>query len=36
MKQTPGSTLGKENLQAGGTSFLDKFINKYKKQKVRA
>jgi len=36
MKQTPGSTLGKQNLQAGGTSFLDKFINKYKKQKVRA
>jgi hypothetical protein len=35
MKQTPGSTLGKENLQAGGSSFLDKFINKYKKQKVR-
>lgn len=36
LKQTPGSTLGKENLQAGGTSFLDKFINKYKKQKVSA
>ena len=36
MKQTPGSTLGKQNLQAGGISFLDKFINKYKKQKVRA
>jgi hypothetical protein len=36
MKQTPGSTLGKQNLQAGGTSFLNKFINKYKKQKVRA
>jgi hypothetical protein len=35
-KQTPGSSLGKENLQPGGTSFLDKFINKYKKQKVRA
>ena len=35
MKQTPGSSLGKENLQAGGTSFLDKFINKYKKEKVR-
>jgi len=35
-KQTPGSSLGKENLQAGGTSFLDKFINNYKKQKVRA
>ena len=36
MQQTPGSTLGKQNLQAGGTSFLDKFINKYKKQNVRA
>ena len=36
VKQTPGSTSGKENLQAGGTSFLGKFINKYKKQKVRA
>ena len=36
MKQTPGSTLGKQNLQVGGTSFLDKFINKYKKQKVSA
>jgi len=36
LKQTPGASLGKENLQAGGTSFLDKFINKYKKQKVRA
>jgi hypothetical protein len=36
IKQTPGSSLGKENLQPGGTSFLDKFINKYKKQKVRA
>ena len=36
MKQTPGSTLGKENIQAGGKSFLDKFINKYKKQKVSA
>jgi len=34
MKQTPGSTLGKENIQQGGRSFLDKFINKYKKQKV--
>lgn len=34
--QTPGSTLGKENLQKGGRSFLDKFINKYKKQKVSA
>jgi len=36
LKQTPGASLGKENLQAGGVSFLDKFINKYKKQKVRA
>ncbi len=36
MKQTPGASLGKQNIQAGGTSFLDKFINKYKKQKVRA
>lgn len=36
LQQTPGASLGKENLQAGGTSFLDKFINKYKKQKVRA
>ena len=35
IKQTPGSTLGKENLQQGGKSFLN-FINKYKKQKVRA
>jgi hypothetical protein len=34
MKQTSGSTLGKENIQQGGRSFLDKFINKYKKQKV--
>ena len=35
VKQTPGSTLGKENLQQGGKAFLD-FINKYKKQKVSA
>jgi hypothetical protein len=34
LKQTPGASLGKENLQAGGVSFLDKFINNYKK-KVR-
>ena len=34
IKQTPGSTLGKENLQQGGKTFLN-FINKYKKQKVR-
>lgn len=34
MKQTPGSTFGKENLQKGGNSFLDKFINKYRKSKV--
>ena len=33
LKKTPGSTLGKENLQSGGTSFLDKFINKYKNKK---
>jgi phosphopantetheine adenylyltransferase len=36
IKQTPGSNLKKENLQSGGRSFLDKFINKYKNQKVRA
>ena len=36
MKQTPGSTLGQENIQQGGRAFLDKFINKYKKQKVSA
>jgi len=36
IKQTPGSTLGKKNIQSGGNSFLDKFINKYKKEKVRA
>lgn len=34
VKQTPGSTLGKENIQTGGRAFLD-FINKYKKEKVR-
>ena len=34
VKQTPGSTLGKENIQPGGQAFLN-FINKYKKQKVR-
>jgi len=34
-QQTPGSTLGKQNLQSGGKAFLDKFINKYKKEKVR-
>jgi hypothetical protein len=32
-QQTPGSKLGKENLQQGGRAFLD-FINKYKKEKV--
>jgi len=36
MKQTPGSTLGDENIQSGGKAFLSKFINKYKKQKVSA
>ena len=36
IKQTPGSNLKKENIQSGGRSFLDKFINKYKNQKVRA
>jgi hypothetical protein len=36
IKQTPGSRLGKQNLQVGGRSFLDDFINKYKKEKVRA
>ena len=35
-KQTPGSTLGNENIQSGGKAFLSKFINKYKKQKVSA
>jgi hypothetical protein len=34
IQQTPGSTLGKNNIQKGSRSFLDKFINKYKKQKV--
>ncbi len=33
VKQTPGSTLGKENMQKGGRAFLD-FINKYKAKKV--
>ena len=32
-QQTPGSKVGKENLQQGGRAFLD-FINKYKKEKV--
>ena len=32
-KQTPGSTLGKENLQKGGRSFLE-LINKYKAKKA--
>jgi hypothetical protein len=35
VKQTPGSTLGKENIQSGGKAFLN-FINKYKKKKVSA
>jgi hypothetical protein len=35
VKQTPGSTLGKENLQQGGKAFLN-FINKYRKSKVSA
>ncbi len=34
-KQTPGSTLGKENIQPGGKAFLN-FINKYRKSKVSA
>jgi len=33
VQQTPGSTLGKENLQKGGRAFLN-FINKYKEKKV--
>jgi hypothetical protein len=33
VQQTPGSTLGKENIQKGGRAFLD-FINKYKEKKV--
>ena len=33
VQQTPGSTLGKQNLQKGGRAFLD-FINKYKAKKV--
>jgi phosphopantetheine adenylyltransferase len=36
MKQTLGSTLERQNIQQGGKAFLDKFINKYKKQKVSA
>jgi hypothetical protein len=35
VQQTPGSTLGKKNIQQGGRAFLD-FINKYKKKKVSA
>jgi hypothetical protein len=35
IQQTPGSTLGGENIQKGGRAFLD-FINKYKKKKVSA
>jgi hypothetical protein len=35
VKQTPGSTSGKENLQSGGKAFLN-FINKYRKSKVSA
>ena len=35
VQQTPGSTLGKENIQKGGRAFSD-FINKYKKKKVSA
>lgn len=35
VKQTPGSTLGKENLQPSGKAFLN-FINKYRKSKVSA
>ena len=34
-KQTPGSSLGKENMQKGGRAFLD-FINKYKAKQVSA
>ena len=33
VKQTPGSKLGKENIQSGGRAFLD-FINKYKAKKT--
>lgn len=33
IKQTPGAKLGRENLQSGGSSFLD-LINKYKKKKL--
>jgi len=35
IQQTPGSTLGRENIQKGGRAFLD-FINKYKKKKESA
>jgi hypothetical protein len=35
VKQTSGSTLGKENLQVDGKAFLN-FINKYRKNKVSA
>ena len=35
VKQTPGSTSGKENFQPGGKAFLN-FINKYRKSKVSA
>ena len=35
VKQTPGATLGKENLQPKGKAFLN-FINKYRKSKVSA
>jgi hypothetical protein len=35
VQQTPGSTLGKENIQPGGKAFLN-FINKYRKSKVSA
>lgn len=31
VKQTPGSKLGKENMQVGGRAFLD-FLNKYRKK----
>lgn len=33
IQQTPGSTLGSENLQKGGKAFLN-FINKYRKKKA--
>jgi hypothetical protein len=35
VQQTPGSTLGKENIQPGGKAFLN-LINKYRKSKVSA